>query len=145
MLTLSISTKHIVLFSVSLFAVLASIIGVIASEMLEQSSNYKETTYITLVFNSSGDVEGIKGITGTNPLLVARSSNMHQLAITVNNLDDDRHQLVIDRIAMSKVLGNGDEDTIYVSGVPEGSYKYRDGLNNRVLGEFKVVKVTARG
>ncbi|MEM4344297.1 MAG: hypothetical protein QXS40_01085, partial [Candidatus Nitrosocaldus sp.] len=96
MLTLSISTKHIVLLTVSLFAVLASMIGVIASEMLEPPSNYKETTYITLVFNSSGDVEGIKGITGTNPLLVARSSNMHQLAITVKNLDDDRHQLVID-------------------------------------------------
>ncbi|MEO9364517.1 MULTISPECIES: cupredoxin domain-containing protein [Candidatus Nitrosocaldus] len=145
MLTLSISTKHIVLFSVSLFAVFASIVAVIASEMLEPPTNYKETTYITLVFNSDGNVEGIKGITGTNPLLVARSSNMHQMAITVKNADDDEHQLVIDRIAISKVLGKGDEDTIYVSGVPEGSYRYRDGLSGRVLGEFKVVKVTARG
>ncbi len=145
MLRDSISTKHIVLLTVALFAVLVSIIAIIASEMLEPRSNYKETTYITLVFNSSGNIEGIKGITGTNPLLVARSSTMHQLAITVKNLDDDRHQLVIDRIAMSRILGKGDEDTIYVSGVPEGSYKYRDGLNNRVLGELKVVKVTARG
>ncbi|MFN4336235.1 MAG: cupredoxin domain-containing protein [Candidatus Nitrosocaldus sp.] len=145
MLRLSISTKHIVLLTVCLFAVFVSIVGIIASEMLEPRSNYKETTYITLVFNSSGDIESIKGITGTNPLLVARSSTMHQLAITVKNLDDDRHQFVIDRVAMSKILGKGDEDTIYVSGVPEGSYKYRDGINNRVLGEFKVVKVTTRG
>ncbi|GBC73307.1 hypothetical protein HRbin04_00704 [archaeon HR04] len=105
MLKLSISTKHIVLLTVGLFAIFASIVAIIASEMLEPQSNYKESTYITLVFNSSGDIEGIKGITGTNPLLVARSSTMHQLAITVKNLDDDRHQLVIDRVAMSKILG----------------------------------------
>lgn len=145
MLTLSLSTKHILLLTVGLFAVFASMVAVIASEMLEPPSNYKETTYVTLVFNTNGDVEGIKGITGTNPLLTARSSNIHQLAITVKNMDDDRHQLVIDRVAMSRVLGNGDEDTIYISGVPEGSYKYRDGTNSRVLGEFMVVKVTARG
>ncbi|MCS6767542.1 MAG: hypothetical protein NZ517_02240 [Candidatus Nitrosocaldus sp.] len=38
----------------------SSMIAVIASEMLEPPSNYKETTYITLVFNSDGNVEGIR-------------------------------------------------------------------------------------
>ncbi|MCS7140752.1 MAG: hypothetical protein NZ888_01020 [Candidatus Nitrosocaldus sp.] len=143
---LVLSTRHIVLLTISLFAVFASMIAVIASEMLEPPSNYKETTYITLVFNSDGNVEGIKGITGTNPLLVARSSSIHQLAITVKNMNDDaRHQLVIDRVAMSRVLTSGEEDTIHISGIPEGSYKYRDGVSNRVLGELHVVKVTARG
>lgn len=62
----------------------------------------------------------VAGITGTNPLLVARSSNIHHIAKQLTmRMMVGKYQPVIDRVAISKVLGKGDEDTIYVSGIPE--------------------------
>ncbi|MCS6767541.1 MAG: hypothetical protein RMJ59_01380 [Candidatus Nitrosocaldus sp.] len=47
--------------------------------------------------------------------------------------DDARHRLVIDRVTMSRYL-LVERSTIHISGIPEGGYKYRDGVSNRVLG-----------
>lgn len=68
--------------------------------------------------------------------------------LRVINLDQEPHQLVIEGLkASTKVLDTDNrEDTIVLSGDNEGSYTYRCSLHdNEIFGEFRVVRVTARG
>ncbi len=134
------------------FAAFAVILGIKATEFLEGSSPYKETSYVTVAFqNIDGKVSvaGLVGVSGINPTIVTRSSTANQMILTVVNHDNVPHQFTIDGLGIStKVLEPNEKkaDVLTLSGGKEGTYKYRDALNPEMaLGEFKIVRVTAFG
>jgi hypothetical protein len=145
-----VSGKIIFLVIASAFAAFAIILGLMASEFFEGPSPYKETSYVTIAFkNIEGKVSinGIIGVSGTNPTIIMRSSTSYQMILTVVNHDDVPHQFSIDGLGISTEILDPygkKADVLTLSGGNEGTYTYRDALNpETVIGEFRIVKVTA--
>ena len=142
--------KTVVFSIVGGLVVFGILIGIVATDLLSGPPP-KENNYITLVLRQvDGKVKAvaISGVLGTNPTIVMRSSPDNQMNLRVINLDQEPHQLVIEGLnASTKVLDTDNrEDTIVLSGGNEGSYTYRCALHdNEIFGEFRVVRVTARG
>lgn len=147
-----ITGKTIFLIIASAFAAFAVILGLMASEFFEGPSPYKETSYVTIAFkNIDGTVSinGIIGVSGSNPIIIMRSSTSYQMILTVVNHDNTPHQFTIDGLGIStEVLDpyGKKADVLTLSGGKEGTYTYRDALNpETAIGEFRIVKVTAFG
>lgn len=146
----NVEFKTVVFGIVGGLVVFGILIGIVATDLLYGPSP-KENNYITLVLRQvDGEVKAvaISGVLGTNPTIVMRSSTDNQMNLRVINLDQEPHQLIIEGLkASTKVLDTDNrEDTIVLSGGNEGSYTYRCSLHdNEIFGEFRVVRVTARG
>lgn len=144
--------KGIFLIIGTAFAAFVIILGLMASEVLEGPSIYKETSYVTVAFKSvDGEVivDGLIGVKDANPTIVMRSSAAHQMILTVVNHDSVPHQFVVDELGISTdildPLGKK-ADVLTLNGGKEGTYTYRDALNPEVaIGEFRIVSVTAFG
>jgi len=144
--------KSIFLIIAIAFAGFAIMLGLMASEFFEGPSTYKETSYVTVAFKSiDGKVslDGLIGVSGTNPTIVMRSSTAHQMILTVVNHDDTPHQFIIDGLGiLTEILEpfGKKADVLILSGGEEGIYTYRDALNPDIaIGEFRIVRVSAFG
>lgn len=128
--------------------VFAIFIGIIATEMLEGPAP-KENSYATLALRQiDGEVKavGISGVLGTNPTIIMRSSPDHQMNLRIINQDHEPHQFVIEGLASTRILDTDNVvDTLVLSGGNEGSYTYKCALHDETFGEFRIVRVTARG
>lgn len=144
--------KGIFLIIAGAFAAFAIILGLMASEFFEGPSPYKETSYVTIAFkdiDGKVSINGIIGVSGINPTLIMRSSTSYQMLLTVVNHDDVPHQFTIDGLDVSTEILDPygkKADVLTLSGGKEGTYTYKDALNPEVvIGEFRIVKVTAIG
>jgi hypothetical protein len=147
-----IRVKSIFLIVGIAFAGFAIIMGLMASELLEGPPVYKETSYVTIAFKSTDgkvSVDGLIGVSGTNPTIVMRSSATHQMILTVVNHDNVPHRFIIDGLGISTEILDPygkKAEVLTLSGVEEGTYTYRDTLNPEIeIGEFRVVRITAFG
>lgn len=109
---------------------------------------WKEKIEATIAFKTVGGqlkVVGIKGNGQVNPTLVSRTGDTAYV-LTVVNEDINPHMFYIGGInAHTKLLRQGQNDTITIFSKKEGVYNYYDRFENierlEPLGQFKALKV----
>lgn len=134
--------RNVFIVIAAAFAAFVAIFGMLATELLEGPSLYKETSYVTLAFKNVGGelrVEGLVGVSGENPTIIMRSSIAHQMILRVVNHDSMPHQFIIDGLNISTKILEAEEDGVNydiltLSGGKEGVYTYRDALSGLPMG-----------
>ena len=109
---------------------------------------WKEKIEATVAFKTiDGQLKviGIKGNGEVNPTLVSRTGDTAYV-LTVVNEDINPHMFYVEGInAHTKLLRQGQNDTITIYSKKEGTYNYYDRFENvenlHPLGQFKAMKV----
>ena len=104
-----------------------------------------ETTIAFKTIDGQLNVVGIVGNSGTNPTLLMRTQDF-AMVLTVINQDSIPHMLYIDGLDVhTKILKQGENQTITFYSPTEGTYNYYDRLSssNNPIGQIRAVKVTA--
>src|SRR5574341_235538 len=128
------------------FAVLLTLVG--GGGVRHVPIYWKEKVEATVAFKTVDGqlkVVGIKGNGEVNPTLVSRTGDTAYM-LTVVNEDINPHMFYIDGInAHTKLLRQGQNDTITIFSKKEGTYNYYDRFENienlHPLGQFKAMKV----
>jgi hypothetical protein len=128
------------------FAVLLTLVG--GGGVRHVPIYWKEKIEATVAFKTIDGqlkVVGIKGNGQVNPTLVSRTGDTAYI-LTVVNEDINPHMFYIDGInAHTKLLRQGQNDTITIYSKKEGTYNYYDRFENienlHPLGQFKAMKV----
>jgi hypothetical protein len=103
-----------------------------------------ETTVAFKTINGKLNIVGIVGNSGTNPTLLMRAQDF-AMVLTVINQDNIPHMLYIDGLGVhTKILKQGENQTITFYSPTEGTYNYYDRLSSldKPIRQIKAVKVT---
>lgn len=128
------------------FAVLLTLVG--GGGVRHVPIYWKEKIEATVAFKTIDGqlkVVGIKGNGQINPTLVSRTGDTAYI-LTVVNEDINPHMFYIEGINVhTKLLRQGQNDTITIFSKKEGTYNYYDRFENvenlLPLGQFKAMKV----
>ena len=145
-----LSEKKLILVAVvgmlAAFAVLLILVG--GGGVRHVPIYWKEKIEAMVAFKTIGGqlkVVGIKGNGQINPTLVSRTGDTAYI-LTVVNEDINPHMFYIEGINVhTKLLRQGQNDTITIFSKKEGAYNYYDRFENvenlHPLGQFKAMKV----